>query len=115
MMLLSGLIVGLALAGFAFSSSWYLSLILIAFVGIGQTGHRTLGNTLIQYYVAPEYRGRVMSILMMNFGLTNIGVFIAGLLADTIGVQWAVGGFALILVAIAFLALVFVPQIRRLD
>lgn len=115
MMLLGGLLMGLAVAGFAFSSSWYLSIILIAFVGIGQAVHMTLGSTLIQYYVTPEYRGRVMSILMMNFGLTSLGTFFAGVLAESIGVQWAVGGLALILVIIAFLALAFVPQIRKLD
>jgi len=115
MLLLSGLILGLALIGFSFSKSWYLSLILIAIVGIGQTGYMTLGNTLIQYYVAPDYRGRVMSIFMMNIGLTSVGIFLAGLLAESIGVQWALGGFASVLVVIALGGLTFVPRIRKLD
>jgi len=115
MMLISGLILGLALAGFSFSDSWYPSLILIAFVGLGQTGRMTLGNTLLQYYTADEYRGRVMSLYMMEFGLTSFGTFFVGLMAEAIGVQWALGGFAIALIFLSILALIFAPRVRRLD
>jgi len=115
MLLVSGLILGLALVGFSFSSSWYLSLALIAFVGLGQTGRMTLGNTLLQYYTEDKYRGRVMSLYMMEFGLTSFGTFAVGLMAEAMGVQWALGGFAMVLVFMSILALAFVPRIRRLD
>ncbi|MFC1932330.1 MFS transporter [Chloroflexota bacterium] len=114
-LLVSSLILGLALAGFSFSSSWPLSLVLMVFVGLGQTGRMTLGNTMIQYYVDDEYRGRVMSFYMMEFGLMSLGVFAAGLLAETIGVQWSVGGFAIVLAFLCILTLIFVPRLRKLD
>jgi len=75
----------------------------------------TLGNTLLQYYVEDEYRGRVMSVYLMNFGLASLGAFFAGLLAEAMGVQWAIGGFAMALIFIAILALIFLPRIRMLD
>lgn len=115
MLLSSSLILGLALTGFSFSDSWPLSLTLIVFVGVGQTGRMTLSNTLIQYYVDDVYRGRVMSIMMMEFGLASFGTFAAGVLTETMGVQWAVGGFAMILVLLSILGLAFVPRVRRLD
>ena len=115
MFLASCIILSLALVGFSFSSSWPLSLVLIAVVGLGSTGRMTLSNTLIQYYVEDEYRGRIMSIYMMEFGLTSFGTFAAGLMAEAIGAQWAVGGFALVLVFLSVLGLVLVPRIRRLD
>ena len=74
-----------------------------------------LGNTLIQYYVEDEYRGRVMSIYIMEFGLTSFGSAGAGLLAEGIGPERALGGFAILLVLIALLSLAFIPRIRRLD
>ena len=122
----SCLILGLALAGFSFSGFWYLSLGLMVVVGLGTTGRMTLSNTLIQYYVEDEYRGRVMSVYMMEFGLTSFGTFAAGLLAETIdkwtdpgsavlGVQWALGAFAVALVALSLVTFAFVPRIRRLD
>ncbi len=115
MLLISGVILGVTLTGFSFSNSWYLSLVVIAFVGLAQTGRMTLGNTLLQYYVEEEYRGRVMSLYMMEFGLTSFGTFAAGVLAESVGVQWAVGGFAIVLVFVATLSVVFLPRLRKLD
>lgn len=115
MLLVSSLVMSMALVVFSFSTAWPLSLGIIVLVGLGQTGRMTLGNTLIQYYVNDEYRGRVMSIYMMNFGFTSFGTFVAGVLADNMGVQWAVGGFAAVLVIVSILALAFVPRIRKLD
>jgi len=115
MLLASSLLLGIALASFASSTSWPLSLILMVFVGFGQTGRMTLGNTLIQYYVEDEYRGRVMSVYMMEFGLTSFGTFAAGMLAEKIGAQWSLGGFATILVIVSLLAIIFIPRIRKLD
>ncbi len=115
MMLASSFLLGLALVGFSLSSRWPLSLGLIVFVGMGQMGQMALGNTLIQYYVEASYRGRVMSILMMQFGLMSFSTFIAGLVAEWAGVQWAIGGFAVGLVLLSVLALIFVPRLRNLD
>ena len=114
-LLASGLLLGLALASFSFSSLWPLSLVLISFVGLGQAGRMTLGNTLIQYYADDNYRGRVMSIHIMEIGLTSFSTFSAGLIAEAIGAQWALGGFATVLVLLCLLALVFVPRLRKLD
>lgn len=114
--LVGSVFLGLALTGFSFSSVWALSLVLIALVGVGQTIRMTLANTLLQYYVADEYRGRVMSLYMMEFGLTSFGVFFAALLSDTaLGVQWSVGGLAIVLIAMSLLFIVFSPRIRRLE
>jgi len=115
MLVLSCIIMGIALTGFAFSTSWPLSLGIIVIVGLGQAGRMTLGNTLLQYYVDNEYRGRVMSIYMMEFGLTSFGTFAAGVMSEAWGVQWVVGGFAIMLVFASLLVLAFVGRIRRLD
>ena len=115
LLLIGTLVLGSALVGFAFSRSWHLSLVLLTFVGAGQSSRMALGNTLVQYYVDDNYRGRVMSIYMMNFGLMGLGVFVAGILAEYLGVQLVVGGFAAILVVVSILAMAFVPRIRNLD
>ena len=115
MLLVAGIVLGLALVGFSFSSSLYLSMGLIAIVGLGQNAQMALSNTLIQYYVKPEYRGRVMSILLMQFGLMAFSTFVAGALAEVFGVQWAVGGFAIGLACMSVLALTFLRRVRTLD
>jgi MFS family permease len=113
--LLSTLVVSIALMFFAFSSNWTLSLIMMIFIGMGQTGHVTTGTSLIQTITEPQYMGRVMSIMMMNWGLSGLGTFLAGVLSQGVGVQWAIGGFAALLTILALGALIFVPQIRKLE
>ena len=109
------LVLAVALVGFSFSTSWTLSLVFIAFVGLGQTARMTLASSLLQYYTAVEYRGRVMSLYMMEFGLSSTSVFFAAVMADIFGVQWAVGGLAMVLVFLAIGVLIFSPRMRRLD
>jgi len=115
MLLVSSLILGLSLVGFSFSNSWYLSLAMISIVGVGHAARMTLGNTLLMYYTEDKYRGRVMSLYDMDHGLTGLGTFGAGLLAKAIGVQWALGGFAMILVLLSVLMLVFASRVRNLE
>jgi MFS family permease len=105
---------GLTLIGFAFSRIWPVSLVLIALVGIGGTVTMTLTNTLVQYHADDNHRGRVMSLFMMQFGLGSMGNFAAGLIGQQFGVQWAVGSFAILLVLVAALAIVFSPVLRKM-
>lgn len=114
MLVVSSLIMGLALTVFSFSSTFTVSALAIIFVGIGQTGRMTLAGTLLQHYVEDEYRGRVMAIYMMEFGLTSLSVLLAGILADRIGIQWSIGGMALILIVISIGVLIASPRLRRL-
>jgi MFS family permease len=115
MLLTTGLIMGISLAVFSFSESYPLSLVMMLFVGLGQTGYQTVGTTLLQSYTDPEYLGRVMSINMMNVGLSSVGTFFAGILAEVSGAQWSIGGFSAVLALLSILALVFLPVIRKLD
>ena len=115
MMLASGILLGIALSVFSFSKSWPLSLAFIVLVGLGQTGRMTLSNTLIQYYVNNRYLGRVMSIYMMQFGLTSFGTFIAGMLAEAVGTPWALGSFSMVLLVASIGAMFFLPTLRKLE
>ena len=115
MMLVGNIILGIALVGFSFSGHYSLSLVLIAFVGLGQMVQMALGTTLIQYYIDPAYLGRVMSIMMMQFGLMSFSTFIAGLLTKAFGIQWAMGGLALVLVVLSLFAIAFFKRIRNLE
>jgi MFS family permease len=111
----SGLLLGLSLTGFAFSSSWPLSIALMAVIGLAQTGRMTLSSTLIQSYVDNEFMGRVMALYMMQFGFSSLSTFLAGILAEGVGVQWAVGSLAILLSGLTLVAIAFVPRIRKLD
>jgi MFS family permease len=115
MLLASGILLGSALLAFSLTSTMNMTLVTVVFVGLGQSGQMTLGMTLVQYYVDDKYRGRVMSLLLMQFGLTSFGAFLAGVLAEEVGIQLALGGFAVVLFVLSVMALAFVSRIRKLD
>jgi hypothetical protein len=73
-----------------------------------------LSNTLLKSHTDDFHRGRVMSVYMMNWGLTMVGVFFISMLAETIGVQLAVGGAAGLLAILVLYYLFFSRQIRYL-
>lgn len=85
---------------------YYAAAGLMILLGLGDAGRRTLNQALIMEEVDDEYRGRVMSVFMMNFGLMPLGVLPAGALAERFGGQFAVMllGVLLLLTTIAILA-----------
>jgi MFS family permease len=115
LLLVSGLILGLSLVFFSFSSVWAISIALMVGVGLGQAGRLTLPVALLQSYTRPEYRARVMSFYGIEMGISMFGTFFAALMADNLGVQWSVGGMAIVLVALSVAAILFIPRLRKLD
>ena len=77
-------------------------------LGLGDAVRRSLMMALIMEQVSDEYRGRVMSVFMMSFGLMPLGVLPAALVAEFVGAREAAGmlGFLLLLTT----ALIFATQ-----
>lgn len=73
-----------------------------------------LSNALVQANADDEHRGRVMSVYMMEFGVTNFGIFVIAIVAGLIGVQWAIGFSAAALLVVSLYYIINVPSIRRL-
>lgn len=115
MLLISTLFLGLMILIFSFSKSWMLSLVVMVLIGMGHTGRMTLSNTLAQHYSSDNFRGRVMGIYDMQMSFPGLTVFAAGVLTEIIGVEWAVGGFAMLLAATSLLVMIKVPRMRQLD
>jgi sugar phosphate permease len=113
--LLSALLQGVMLTVFSFSPWLWLTTPVMIVMGIGQAGRQSFSNVLAQSYAADEYRGRVMSVYMLQFNLTRIGTFIVGILAATFGARLALGGTSLLMVAGVLATLAFVPSFRNLE
>ena len=114
-MLFSGLILSMSLIAFSFTTIWPLSLAMSVLIGLGHTGQMAVGFTLIQYYVDPGYRGRVMSFMMLGFGLASLGTVFGGVLAESVGIQWSIGGLAMALAAVTIAMILFSSHLRKLD
>ena len=75
LLLASTVLLGLSLVAFAASTSYWLSLAIILFVGVGQAGYLGLMNVLVQTLAGTTHRGRVMSIYMMEFNVMQLLLF----------------------------------------
>jgi MFS family permease len=113
--LLSLLLASISLICFTATDSFWFALATYIPLGLGHAGRMTLSNTLLQAETDDAHRGRVMSVYMMNWGITMVGVFFVSIAADIIGAQLAVGGSAAILAVVTIYYLFFSPRIRRLD
>lgn len=114
-MLLSGaLILGVALLAFSWSTNYWLSVFFLTFVGLGQAARMSLSNVLIQSYVEDEYRGRVMSIYMLEMSVLSVAIYPISVMADLIGPQITVGISAVCLILLV-LGLFTYPAYRNLD
>ena len=114
LLLIGGLLMGVSLLGFAWSTHFWLSIVLLTVVGFGQASRMSLSNVLIQSYVDDDFRGRVMSIYMLEMAFLSIAIYPISLFADYFGPQWAVGLSAMGLV-LRILILFQIPQYRDLD
>ena len=100
---------------FDFSENRYLSLGLGVLFGLARTAKTTPEVVLLQTYSSAEYRGRAMSLLIMQMSLFHFGTFIVEVLSDIIGVQWATAGTAVVFLHISMWSRLKVPILRKLD
>jgi MFS family permease len=89
--LLAAAALGLALVGFAASTTLWLSLVLLLIVGAAATAATALANTLLLETVSDEMHGRVMAFYMdATQGCSQLGALPVGVLAQVIGPSLAV-------------------------
>jgi MFS family permease len=91
---------GVSLILFAFSTSFWLSVLLLLPVGYFIMLQMASSNTLIQAMVPDALRGRTMAVYSMMFmGLAPVGALLGGALSDRLGAPWtvAIGGLASVL------------------
>ena len=113
MLLLVGTFVsGAALLLIASFPFYYAAAAIMLLVGLGDAGRRTINMGLIMEVVEDQYRGRVMSVFMMNFGLMPLGVLPAGMIADALGGQMAIGLLGILLVLVTLVILLTQKRLR---
>lgn len=85
LMLIGALLQGGAFIAFALTPLFPVALVLLAAGNVGGMLFMTTNNSVIQTRVPEEFRGRVMAVLMMSFGVMPLGVLPMTIAADAIG------------------------------
>lgn len=114
-MFVSAYLWALALAGFALSGNMILALVTGALTGLFGSVFGALNMSIVQLAISPEIRGRVMSMMMMTFGLMPLGVIPISALAEYVGIDVALFCSAIMLVISMLVLGYFFPDLRRID
>lgn len=96
-MSVAGLIFSSSLLAFSVSNNYYASVAILLFTGWGAISFLAVANSFIQLSSPDDLRGRVMSVYTLVFlGLTPVGSFIIGFIADISGAAMAVSAGSLL-------------------
>ena len=110
-----GVFWGISLVGLANSMIFPVAVPFLIIIGLVSSIYMSLNMTLTQLSATPEMRGRVMSIMMMTFGLMPIGALPFGTIAEYIGTanSLTISGILLSLLTLAF-AFAY-PAFKRIE
>jgi len=111
--LVSVVIYGIATFFFGLSTTFALSLAMLALAGGSDAVSTVIRQTIRNLVTPDELRGRMTSLNMIFFmGGPQLGEVEAGLVAGAVGAPWSVASGGLACAALAALVAVFVPALR---
>lgn len=113
-MLFGTVLQGALFVAFAMTPGFVPAMIFLAVGNIGGMLFMTSNNSVIQMRVPEEYRSRVMSVLMMSFGVMPLGVMPMTLAADAVGAPAAVVVSSVLMVAVLAAFFVSSSDLRTL-
>lgn len=73
----------------ALSTSYWVAIVVLAFIGASSAGLSSLNMSVIQLIVSAKMRSRIMAITWASFGLMPVGMIPLGFLAESLSVQTA--------------------------
>lgn len=100
---------------FALSPWFLLALPLVLIADIFASAFTTTNGTIIQLLIPDEVRGRVMSLMMMTFGLTPLGTLPVSAVAQAFGVRAAVASASVVTALLALLIFLLSRSLRGID
>lgn len=96
---------GFGILGMSLGTASWMAYVMMFFCGMGMVASLAGMNTLIQYLINDEMRGRVMSFYAIALmGMTPVGSFFSGVSASTIGLKYTmlIGGIVCLITGIFF-------------
>ncbi len=110
-----GLALGIGIILFGLAPSFTLAIPGLILAGAASMMYLSVNNTILQMILPDSVRGRVMGLMMMQFGLMPLGTLLATSIADGIGLQATVIAMGSTLAAVALIAMHFLRDFRKLD
>jgi len=106
---------GVATIVFGLSTSFWLSLLMLAALGALDNISVVIRNSLVLFLTPDDMRGRISAVNNIFIGASNqLGGFESGLTAQLFGPVWSVVGGGVGTVVVVLLVALAWPEIRRL-
>jgi len=115
LMLIGSIGLGAFIILFSLSTIYLLSLVIVFCVGFFFQIFMASNFTFVQLIAPDHIRGRVLSIRMIAFGLSPIGMMLLGTSAEMFGPPTATAGAGAISVLLIVVLLVAIPILKRVD
>lgn len=110
-----GFAAGLALLTTSAIPFYFLAAPFMLLLGLGDAANRSLNQTLIMENMDDAYRGRVMSLWMMNFGLMGAGILPASFLSDAFSPRIAFASMGAGITVITLLLFILHRRLRSVQ
>ena len=100
------ILAGISMIALGNSNVLLISIVILLFMGIFNISGRVLIQTLLQLNTNDLFRGRILSLYVMQQGFVTVGTLLAGGLAQTlnVGIAMIIMGIMTVLVVLAVLA-----------
>ena len=115
LMLIGSIGLGTFIILFSLSTIYLLSLVIVFCVGFLFQIFMASNFTFVQLIAPDHIRGRVLSIRMIAFGLSPIGMILLGTSAEMFGPSTATAGTGAISVLLIVVLLIAIPILKRVD
>jgi MFS family permease len=103
----------ISIALFSQSETYWVTLIILFFGGIGMSGFATMQSAIMIYVASPEMRGRVLGSVAVFIGLGPLGQLGIGALASILDPATAVLVTASIGIVFMFIAFIIYPAMNK--
>ncbi len=98
---------------FSLSTTYWITLIILFFAGVGMSGFATMQSAIMIYASSPEMRGRVLGSVAVFIGIGPFGQLGIGALASILAPATAVLITASIGIVLMFIAFVIYPTMSK--
>lgn len=104
LLIVVGLLFGVSVMALGLSTAYVVAFVANLFAGCFSMFYFSFNNVLVQTHVDERMRGRMASVLMMEFGITPLGALIAGVIAEYTSTAYTVFGMGALLAVLAVAA-----------
>lgn len=103
-----------AIAGLALAPNFTMAVVFAAIGGGAEMVHTTSNMSMLQMSAPEHLRGRVSSMIQLYPTFISLGTLMAGVLAEFLGVRWALGTLAVTATIVGVGLFYASPRLRRL-